>query len=65
MRILFFILAIVALYYIARHFWQKPSPPTKSQQKIDIVKCHKCGVHLPKHDAIKHGEQWYCPEHND
>ena len=28
----------------------------------DMVPCALCAVHLPRHDAIRHGEQWFCSE---
>jgi len=36
----------------------EPAPPQ------DMVACSRCGVHLPRSEALTHGpDQFCCPEH--
>ena len=32
----------------------------------DMVRCHYCGIHIPKDEALQQGEHYYCsPEHRE
>ena len=67
LRLLFWILLIVAAVWLWRRFTAEPpaaSSNAKEETSKPMVRCAHCGVHLPKDSALEAGEQWYCsPEH--
>jgi uncharacterized protein len=66
-RYLFIGLAIWAFYLIIRHLSRervsrRDSP--RSVKSVDSVQCAYCGLHLPRNEAVRHGEVFFCsPEH--
>ncbi len=65
-RLIILGIIIGAGIYIYRRLKQHSQKPAKKQEKSTaIVKCEKCGVHIPKDEAITVGDQHYCcPEHS-
>jgi len=67
--VIFGFLAWVA-YVVIKHFIRRvkmakiPSPPIKKTVTAKIVRCAKCGVHVPEQEAVL-GEQgrYLCREH--
>lgn len=56
-------LALWGAYLIIRHLirQQKPaSPTTHRTRSVDSVECARCGLHLPREEAVKQGEAYYC-----
>lgn len=35
----------------------------KPERPEDMVKCARCGVHLPKSESVQREGQFYCAEH--
>jgi uncharacterized protein len=56
-----FILAWLA-YRLVRRLMTGDTPrqPDKEQAKIEIVPCAKCGVHIPREEALMHDGKAYC-----
>ncbi|MCU7919834.1 MAG: hypothetical protein KZQ95_15970 [Candidatus Thiodiazotropha sp. (ex Epidulcina cf. delphinae)] len=63
LRYLFFALALWGVYLIARHFLRQRrmqsggSQPVKS---VESVQCAYCGLHLPKNEAVRDNERYFC-----
>ncbi len=64
MRFLLIILAIWIVVMILRYFLQQERREAKRKlpTATDTVKCARCGLHLPRDEAIASGGQWYCSE---
>ncbi|MCU7905336.1 MAG: hypothetical protein KZQ76_05645 [Candidatus Thiodiazotropha sp. (ex Epidulcina cf. delphinae)] len=63
LRYLFFVLALWGVYLIARHFLrQRRMRNDKLQQvkSVDSVQCAYCGLHLPKNEAVRDNERYFC-----
>jgi uncharacterized protein len=61
MKTFLIILAIVAIVLIVRFLLRQrrlPRPPAVAGG--DMVRCARCGLHLPVAAAIKDGADWYC-----
>tara|TARA_X000000368_G_scaffold73243_1_gene53762 strand:- start:315 stop:512 length:198 start_codon:yes stop_codon:yes gene_type:complete len=57
-QVLILITVITLVYLIARSA-RKPKANI-SEKSTDMVKCQKCGLNLPKSEAIQSGEIWFC-----
>lgn len=63
LRYLFLALALWGLYRIIRHLLsrRKPENPASPQTKaVDSVQCAHCGLHLPREEALRKGDAYYC-----
>jgi uncharacterized protein len=63
LRYIFLALALWGIFLIGRHFWrQNRLKGSKSQQvkSVDSVQCAYCGLHLPKDEAIRTDDIYYC-----
>ena len=61
MRTLLIIVAIVAVFLIARFLLrQRRIARPRVVAGGDMVRCAHCGLHLPIGNAIKDGADWYC-----
>lgn len=63
---LIFLLAIVAVVYWILRSYRKQTPPGPSPHKTaeEMVRCVRCGVHLPKSESIlANGEYFCCDAH--
>jgi len=61
LRYLFLGLALWGLYLIIRHLLsqRKPERPRKTRS-VDSVECAHCGLHLPRNEALRKGDLYYC-----
>jgi len=59
------------IFYFAKRLISKTKNPGKVSRKpkppIDhMVRCGKCGLHVPQQEAIQDGDRYYCcQEHHD
>jgi uncharacterized protein len=63
LRYLFLGLAVWGVYLIVRHLIRQPKPqqPIARQSKsVDSVQCAYCGLHLPREEALREGDAYYC-----
>lgn len=65
-RIFFFLLLAVAAY-VAWQWFKRGSVSGQSaaprvQPPQAMVPCARCGLHLPRSDALPAGEQFFCSE---
>ena len=68
-RIVFFVLLGIAIYIAWRMLLaprsQNPAGGARSSSATGaqaMVSCSVCGLHLPRTDALAHGDQFYCCE---
>ena len=67
-RILFFVVLGVGLY-VAFRIWRgnqqrgTTAAPRKAAAAGEaMVRCHHCGLNVPKSEALAAGDHWYCSE---
>ncbi|MCU7829063.1 MAG: hypothetical protein KZQ85_08345 [Candidatus Thiodiazotropha sp. (ex Myrtea sp. 'scaly one' KF741663)] len=63
LRYLFLGLAVWGLYLIIRHLirQKKLQNSGKTRTKaVNSVQCAHCGLHLPREEALSHGDAYYC-----
>jgi len=67
-RIFFFVVLGVGLY-VAFRIWRSgqgrssgmhpPAPPAAGEA---MVRCERCGLNVPRSEALAEGNRWYCSE---
>lgn len=63
---LIFLIAIVAVVYLIIRSYRKDVPRQDKPVVDDMVRCAKCGVHLPKGESVQaDGKFFCCNEHRD
>ncbi|MES9990530.1 MAG: PP0621 family protein [Candidatus Thiodiazotropha sp.] len=63
LRTLFFLLALLGIYLIVRHFLRQnrqTGKKSKQMKSVDSVQCAYCGLHLPKDEAVSDASRYYC-----
>jgi uncharacterized protein len=67
-RILFFVVLGVGLY-VAFRIWRgnqqrstAAAPPKAAAAGEVMVRCHHCGLNVPRSEALATGDHWYCSE---
>ncbi len=65
LRYLLLVLALWGLYLIIRHLLRqrreqriRPANP----KSVDSVQCMHCGLHLPREEALRRGDHFYCSQ---
>jgi uncharacterized protein len=62
-RLLFWIILIVAAFWLWRRLTSKPTASDKPQETtVMTVRCVQCGVHLPREQALQSHDRWYCSQ---
>ncbi len=69
------LLALAILIWLVYRIWRnsrhdntrRRAPGQKTTQQVErMVRCAKCGLHIPQHEALRAGERFYCsPAHRD
>jgi len=59
------VLAVIAVGYAFWRGQRTGTPPSKGKRPPppapqDMVACARCGVHLPRSEALTHGSRTYC-----
>ena len=60
-RLLLLALAVWLAYRVLKYYLGRPkpsSPPPTSTP--DMVRCTQCGLHIPKLEAVRDGEEFFC-----
>lgn len=65
MNLLRFILLVLAIWLIFRWVKRYVNRPSKTSSRIppepsDMVRCEQCGLHIPKIEAVRDGDRYYC-----
>lgn len=64
-RILFFVLLALAIYLVWRLMHKKQLPRGDAESKalrLPMVSCATCGLHVPRDEALKQEERYFCCE---
>jgi uncharacterized protein len=63
-RLLFFAVVAAVVYWLLKSYSRQLSKEeeAESPEAEDMVRCVHCGVHLPKHESILAGNEYYCSE---
>ena len=62
-KLLFLLAVIAVVYWLLRSYRNSLSRDNPSQTTSeDMVRCARCGVHLPKSESILAGGEFYCSE---
>ena len=65
-RILFFVLLAIVVYMVLRSMQRRgndrPRGTTGSGPPQAMVSCAKCGLHVPRHEALPLGDRYFCCE---
>lgn len=60
---LLFLLAIFIVVYLLLRSYRRQSPRQNTlDASEEMVRCAKCGVHLPKSESILAGGNFYCSD---
>jgi uncharacterized protein len=66
-RLLLLAAIVVVIYLLIRAFRGK-TPPAREKNPAteDMVRCERCGLHLPRSESVESGGHFYCGiEHRD
>ncbi len=61
-RLLFILAVIIVVYLLLRSYRKQPPKPDVPTASEDMVRCARCGVHLPKSESILAGGNFYCSD---
>lgn len=68
-RVAIIALLVWLVYRMVRAAFSKPrvaAAKGKPALSTDMVRCHHCGIHIPKDEALQAGDHFYCsPEHRE
>jgi uncharacterized protein len=65
-KILLIVIGLVLVYWIVKGFHRRGGrrAPPAARRGEDMVRCERCGVHLPRSESITTRGRFYCtPEH--
>lgn len=60
LRLIFIALAVWVLIALIRSYMRRAAAPKKPQRIGTIVRCTKCGLHVPQSEALVKDERYYC-----
>jgi uncharacterized protein len=62
-RLLFIFAVIAVVYWLLKSYGkQSARQDTPAATSEDMVRCTRCGVHLPKSESILAGGKFYCSD---
>ncbi|MBS7663927.1 hypothetical protein I0D00_18545 [Pseudomonas lalucatii] len=62
-RLLILIAIVATAYWLWRRFIRAPRPSGRTDaQPAPMVRCARCGVHVPRDDALNQDARWYCSQ---
>ncbi len=64
-RIVFFVLLALAIYLVWRLLQKKQLPRAGADSplaRLPMVSCAKCGLHVPREEALVQDERYFCCE---
>lgn len=61
-RLLFLLAVIIVVYLLLRSYRKQPPRQDAPDSAEEMVRCVKCGVHLPKSESILAGGNYYCSD---
>lgn len=61
-RLLFFLAVIIVVYLLLKSFRRQETRNDNAVSSEEMVRCVRCGVHLPKSESIMAGGHFYCSD---
>lgn len=61
-RLLFLLAVAIVVYLLLRSFRRQAPKQDVADSSEEMVRCVKCGVHLPKSESILAGGNFYCSD---
>jgi uncharacterized protein len=61
-RLLFLLAVVVAVYLLLKSFRRQAPKQDASTAAEEMVRCAQCGVHLPKSESVRAGDNYYCSD---
>jgi len=61
-RLLFLLAVIIVVYLLLRSYRRQSPRQDAPASGEEMVRCVKCGVHLPKSESILAGGNFYCSD---
>ncbi|OIR18264.1 hypothetical protein GALL_15920 [mine drainage metagenome] len=61
-RLLFLFAVIIVVYLLLRSYRRQSPRQDAPASAEEMVRCVKCGVHLPKSESILAGGNFYCSD---
>ncbi len=61
-RLIFLFAVAAAVYWLLKSYSKQPTKKDETFNAEDMVRCSKCGVHLPKSESILAGGEFFCSE---
>ena len=59
-RLLFFLAVAVVVYALLKSFRKQTPEQEKTEVVEEMVRCSKCGVHLPRSESIMAAGNYFC-----
>ncbi len=60
-RLVFWIIIIIVALWLWRRIRQRSLPRTPAEPRsLPMVRCHYCGLHVPRERALSARSHWYC-----
>jgi len=67
LKIILFVLALALVYWILKSYRrgvERRDAPPSAKGSEDMVRCERCGVHLPRSESVTTQGRFFCtPEH--
>lgn len=60
LRLLILTLVIYLALAGLRRLLRGRRPALEADGSVRMVRCRRCGLHVPEHEAVRQGEAYYC-----
>ena len=62
LRLVILVVLAWLAYRLVRRLWDRDADPVArdNRKQVEMVPCEKCGVHIPRNEALMRGGKAYC-----
>lgn len=62
LRFILIALAVWLAVQLVRRLLRKPGKPARTTKAVThrMVRCERCGLHVPEREAVREGERFFC-----
>jgi uncharacterized protein len=61
-RLIFIVAVIGLVYWLLKSYRKSASQDEPSNATEDMVRCMKCGIHIPKSESLQKDGKYFCCE---